>query len=95
MLKKIAVKTVILGVLGCGLLFGGSGIAGAQPPVTQADGWGCYGWNGPIARNQWCGGPGRYPYWRPYPPPPPPLLLPPPVWVPPYGGPPIGYPCRC
>lgn len=98
MVKKVAAKVVMLGVLGISLfgLFLGTG---ATTPVARADG-GCFSWNGIFihASNCWNNGyPGvGYGTWYPgpyyppivYPPPPPP---PPPI--------PIGYgppgPCGC
>lgn len=101
MKKMFAAKTAALGVLGAGLLFGGSVVAGHDVPTASANG--CFGWNGIFIHAQWCGGGpwGGYPgigypggcggFGGCYPPVgyPPPLPPPPPPPSPPI---PIGYP---
>lgn len=105
MVKRLAAKTATLGILGAGLLFGGSVVAGHDVPTANANG--CFGWNGIFIHANVCGGgypwggygyPGiGYPgggcggYGGCYPP----IGYPPPPPPVPIGYPPIGGPGPC
>lgn len=54
MYKKLAARTAALGVLGAGLLLGGSVVVGHDVPTANANG--CFGWNGIFIHAQFCGG---------------------------------------
>jgi hypothetical protein len=86
MLKKIARKIAVLGVLGFVLFAGAFAVSGATAPEAKARG--CWGWNGIFLHINNCGGYGYpgygyggYPGYYP------------PAYPPPYYGPP--RPCGC